>query len=86
MTTTGMDNDGPVTYWDSDTESSEDEYFEPVVPPTPSGRRGNLVDDSAVNSGTSIPTAMTGPKMMVARAYQHEMYEESLKQNIIVAV
>ncbi len=46
---------------------------------------GSLEDKDT--SGTSTPTQQsTESAVMTARAYQQEMFEESLKQNIIVAM
>ncbi|KAK5661479.1 hypothetical protein OQA88_11383 [Cercophora sp. LCS_1] len=80
-----MDNDDDdwVTSSDSETESSEDQNAEQFVSPPPSAEQQGDQDDEP---GTSTPADMAEPKTMIARAYQREMYEESLKENIIVAM
>lgn len=83
---TKMTIDGEEEYGDSssesETESQQDELQEVTPPVLPVTQR-----PPELLSGWSTPTeGPHGPTTMMARAYQQEMFEESLKQNIIVTV
>jgi len=66
----------------SEAESHHDEPQEITCPVLPVGQA-----PSEHLSGQSTPAeGLRGPTTMMARAYQQEMFEESLKRNIIVTV
>jgi len=67
---------------ESDTEAGP---FKPTLPAV-----ANSADENPpveTDSGNNTPKEeLPGPATMTARAYQREMFEESLKKNIIVTV
>ena len=90
MDTTEMKIDNEEGYTSSSSSSDDEDQTHSCSHPSHSnGRAQDLPTTSTtvIHSGASTPVdEPERPMVMTARAYQLEMLEESLKQNIIVAV
>jgi len=77
-----MEMDEEEVYF-SFSESESDTEAGPFKPMLPADENPPVETDSGNNTPKE---ELPGPATMTARAYQREMFEESLKKNIIVTV